>query len=136
MLENGQLMTPIARFIVLIAMALLAGACGDDPRRAEEGARWLQERYLFRPFGEMGEINRIYVSDAELIRMEVQIDNQDYVDAINAQSLLVQSLIAKYACPNKASKLWEVIGEDITVRVDLKTGSEPIASAICMPEQA
>ena len=134
MLKNGQRMTPIARFIVTISMVLTAAACGDDPRRAEDGVRWLQERYLFRPFGEMGEITKVYVSDAALIRMVVQISSQEYVDAINAQSLLVQSLIAKYACPNKASKLWEIIGEDVTVRVDLRSGADPVASAICLPE--
>ncbi len=121
--------------MLAISMALTAAGCGgDDPRRAEDGARWLQEPYLFRPFGEMGEINRIYVSDAHLIRIDVLITNQEYIDAINAQSLMLQSLIAKYACPNKSSKLWGIVGEDVTVRVDLTTGSEPISSAICKPE--
>ncbi len=127
-------MTPIARFTIAVSMALTVVGCGDDPRRAEDGVRWLQERYLFRPFGEMGEISKIFVSDAALIRMEVLITNQEYIDAINARSLMVQSLIAKYACPKKGSKLWDIIGEDVTVRVDLTTGTEPISSAICMPE--
>ncbi|MEX2617821.1 MAG: hypothetical protein WD767_17155 [Alphaproteobacteria bacterium] len=92
-----------------ISTILTVTACGDDPRRAEDGVRWLQERYLFRPFAEMGEFSRIYVSDAHLIRMEVLIGHQDHVDAINARSLKVQSLIAKYACPHKASKLWQIM---------------------------
>lgn len=133
-MDNGPRMTPIARFVFSVSICFTAMACGDDPRRAEEGTRWLQERYLFRPFGEIGEFSRIFVADANLIRMEVLIADQDYIDAINARSLMMQSLIAKYACPNRASELWEIIGEDVTVRVDLTTGSEPISSAICLPE--
>mgnify|MGYP000288715408 CR=1 FL=1 len=126
----AQVAPILLAFLTLISVV----GCSEDPRRAQEGAKWLQERYLFRPFGNIGEISKIYVSDAELIRMEVLITNQEHADAINAQSLMLQSLIAKYACPRKASKLWEIVGEDVTIRVDLKTDTETVSSAICKPE--
>lgn len=127
-------MIPVARFSIAFMLLLTVVGCSEDPRRAEEGTKWLQQRYLFRPFGNIGEISKIYVSDASLIRMEVLMKNQEHADVINAQSLMLQSLIAKYACPRKASKLWEILGDDVTVRVDLKTDTEAVSSAICMPE--
>lgn len=104
------------------------------PHRAEEGAKWLQQRYLFKPFGDVGEISKIYVSDASLIRIEVMLTRQESADAISAKSLMMRSLIAKYACPRKAAKLWEIVGEDVTIRIDLKTESAKVSSAICKPE--
>jgi hypothetical protein len=120
-----------------LAIASLAGAlfivsCGEgDRRQAEAGAEWLQERRLFRRVGDIGEITKVRAESAELIRMVVEVSDPKRADAIDSQSLMRQSLIAKYACPGKGSNLWPIIGDAVTLRVDFMIGERNIASAIC-----
>lgn len=115
--------------VVWLAMPLLG--CGEDRSKAEAGATWLAEHRLFRPFGKIGEISRVTVESAELIRMEVDIPDERHAEAIDAQSLMVQSMIAKYACPGQSSGIWKILGEDIVLRVDLVSGGKTVASGIC-----
>lgn len=121
------------RRLVAVAAVLLAGlsGCEEDRSQAEAGAVWLAEHKLFRPFGEIGEISKITVESAELIRMIVTIPDRRHAEMIDSHSLMLQSLIAKYACPGKSADLWPVLGKDIVLRVDLKTDGETVASAIC-----
>ncbi len=123
----------IRRLAILLAGVLFIAGCGEgDRRRAEAGAEWLQERRLFRRVGDIGEITKVKVESAELIRMVVLISDPKHADAIEVQSLMKQSLIAKYACPGKGSNLWPIIGDDVTLRVDFKIGERNITSAICV----
>lgn len=115
----------------IIALVMLLPGCEEDRSQAEAAAGWLAERRLFRPFGEIGEISKVSVESADLIRMQVSIPDKRHTDAIDAQSLMVQSLIAKYACPGKGADIWQMLGEDIVLRVDLTSGDETIASGIC-----
>jgi hypothetical protein len=127
-------MQPFAHFLTLLFLAIAMYGCGGDIEKAEEGAKWLQERYMFRPFGNIGEITKIYVEDAEQIRLEVELTEQASAQLIDAQNLMIQSLIAKYACPRKATKLWMILGDDVQLRIDLKHAGAQVASALCMPE--
>lgn len=116
----------------LPALAILLAACGEGDRsKAEAGASWLAEKRLFRPFGQIGEITKISVESAEEIRMHVTIPDDRHVEAIDAQSLMIQSMIAKYACPSKGSDLWPILGDTVKLRVDLRTGDKLFASGIC-----
>ncbi len=120
----------VACMIVAVGFAL--AGCGEEDRsKAEAGAAWLAEKTLFRPFGKIGEITKITVESAKLIRMQVLIPDKRYSEAIDAQSLMLQSMIAKYACPSKGSALWTKLDKTVTLRVDLTTGEKPIASGIC-----
>ena len=71
------------------------------------------------------------MESAELIRMEVDIPDDRHAEAIDAQSLMVQSMIAKYACPGRGADIWQMLGEDIVLRVDLVSSGKTIASGIC-----
>jgi hypothetical protein len=116
----------------LAAVGLALAGCGEEDRsQAEAGANWLGEKRLFRPFGKIGEITKVTVESAELIRMHVAISEKRSAEAIDAQSLMLQSMIAKHACPGKKSGLWPILGKEIMLRVDLKIGEEIIASGIC-----
>jgi len=118
--------------LAFVVCAFGAAGCGEEDRsQAEAGATWLAEHRLFRPFGDIGEITRVTVESAEMIRMEVNIRDKNHVEAIDAQSLMVQSLIAKYACPNRGAEIWPILGDSIMLRVDLVAGKEAVASGIC-----
>ena len=116
---------------MLFVVGIGASACSEDRSKAETAANWLTKNRLFRPFGKIGEIIKITVESAELIRMYVDIPDKRHADAIDAHSLMFQSLIAKYACPSKGSGLWPLLGKEITLRVDLMTRKDHVASAIC-----
>lgn len=117
-------------FVLVFSFAL--SACGEEDRtKAEAGAAWLTQHRLFRPFGKLGEIAQVAVVSAEQIRMEIDIKREDHADAIDAKSLLFQSMIARFACPDKGSEFWSIVGDDVALRVNLKSGKESIASGIC-----
>jgi len=121
-----------AVFAIILASPLLLSACGEEDRsQAELGAIWLTEHRLHQPFGPIGKINKITVESAELIRMYVDIPDKRHADTIDSQSLMFQSMLAKYACPSKGADLWPLLGEQITLRVDLMTGEDHVASGIC-----
>ena len=115
--------------VVWLAVPLFG--CEEDRSKAEAGATWLAEHRLFRPFGKIGEISRVTAESAELIRMQVDIPDERHAEAIDAQSLMVQSMIAKYACPGWGAAIWQILGKDIDLRVDLVSGGKTIASGIC-----
>ena len=120
----------VATLLCLVGPLLLA-ACDEDRSQAEAGAAWLTDHRLNKPFGPIGSINRITVESADMIRMNVDIPDRRHAEAIDTQSLMFQTMIAKYACPSKGAALWPMLGEDIMLRVDLMTGDDHIASAIC-----
>jgi hypothetical protein len=125
-------MIPRTVFAMLLVGALFLSACGEEDRsQAELGAIWLTEHRLHQPFGPIGKINKITVESAKLIRMYIDIPDKRHADAIDAQSLMFQSMVAKYACPSKGADLWPLLGQEISLRVDLMTGSDHVASAIC-----
>lgn len=126
----GALRKAAVRSLVLCAV-VLAGCGEEDRSQAEAGAAWLAERRLFRPFGEVGEVTKVAVESAKLIRMEVTVANRRHVEAIDAQSLMVQSLIARDACPSEKSAFWPILGDKVALRVDLTAGGDVIASGIC-----
>ena len=116
----------------LVVCGLVVTACGEEDRsQAEAGVDWLAERRLFRPVGKIGAVSKVTVESAELIRMEVIVNDKERVEAIEAQSLMVQSLIAKYACPKEGSDFWPILGDKVALRVDLLAGKDVIASGIC-----
>jgi hypothetical protein len=111
---------------------MMVTACGEaDRTKAEAGASWLTQHRLFRLFGKLGEISKVVVDSAKMIRMEVDIRSEEHADAIDAQSLLLQSMIARFACPDKGAKFWSLVGKNVGLRVNLKSGEESIASGIC-----
>lgn len=117
-------------FVLVFSFAL--SACGEaDRTKAEAGAAWLTQHRLFRPFGQLGEISYIAVESAKMIHMEIYIRREDHAEVIDAQSLLQQAMIARFACPAKGSEFWSLVGEDVALRVKLKSGDESIASGIC-----
>lgn len=125
-------MIPRAVFAMILASPLLLSACGEEDRsQMELGAIWLTEYRLHRPFGPIGKINRLTVERAELIRMYVDIPDKRNSDTIDSQSLMFQSMLAKYACPSEGADLWPLLGEEITLLVDLITGNDHVASGIC-----
>lgn len=119
------------RIALLLAGLMALAACEEDLSQAEAGAIWLTEHKLHDPFGPIGKIDKIIVESAELIRMRVDIPDRRHADAIDTHSLMFQSMLAKYACPEKSAEIWVLLGEDITLRVDLMTGEDHVASAIC-----
>jgi hypothetical protein len=57
-----------------LALSMMVTACGEaDRTKAEAGASWLTQHRLFRPFGKLGEISKVVVDCAKMIRMEVDI---------------------------------------------------------------
>ena len=119
-------------FPLLLLGTLLLSACGEEDRsQAEAGAIWLTDRRLDEPFGPIGKINKITVESAEMIRMHIDIPDKRHAQAIDTQSLMFQNMMARYACPSKGASLWPLLGEDIALRVDLRSGEDHIASAIC-----
>ena len=117
--------------LLVLAGSLLLAACDEDRSQAEAGAVWLTDHRLNKPFGPIGSINRITVESAEMIRMNVDIPDRRHAEAIDTQSLMFQTMMAKYACPRKGAALWPMLGEEIRLRVDLMTSDDHIASAIC-----
>lgn len=116
----------------VLAFSFALSACGEEDRtKAEAGAAWLTQHRLFRPFGKVGEIAQVAVESAKMIRMEIDIKREEHVDVIDAQSLLLQSMIARFACPAQGEEFWSLVGEEVRLRVNLKSGEESIASGIC-----
>ncbi len=116
---------------VLLAAGLFLAGCEEDRSQAEAGVAWLGQHRLFRPFGDIGEISRVAIDSAKLIRLEVEISRKAHSRVIDEQSLMIQSLIARYACPPKTSPFWREMGKTVKLRVDLVYEKERIASGIC-----
>ena len=124
-------MTRCFAVVLAFTSSLLLAACEEDRSQVKAAADWLTEYRLNKPFGPIGNINRITVESAEMIRMNVDIPDRRHAEAIDTQSLMFQNMMAKYACPRKVSPLWSMLGEAIMLRVDLMSGDDHIASAIC-----
>jgi hypothetical protein len=121
-------------FIALAALFL--GGCGeDDPARAREAVSWLRMHKHDGLANQVWKITDLKLQDASHIAVSVWVPNPRHVELIRSQSLMRQSLIAKYACPPPTAGLWSIVGDEVEIRVNLYDEDIKLGNTVCKPPQ-
>ena len=119
-------------FVALVAM--LVGGCGEeDPARAREAVSWLRMHKHDGLANQVWKITGLEVKDPHHIVVSVWVPNPRHVELIRSQTLMRQSLIAKYACPPPTAGLWSIVRDDIEVRMNLYDEGIKLGNTVCVP---
>lgn len=131
-----RLLPPWNRLVVgaVLSLTLLVGACGEaDQTKAREAVSWMRMHKYDGQANPIWKITKLEIKDAENIVVEILVANEQHVDAIRSKSLIRKAMIAKYACPPPTAAIWDIVKDDIQIRVDLHDHSDPLGSGICQP---
>jgi hypothetical protein len=131
-----RLLSPWNSLVVgaALSLALLLGACGEaDQTKAREAVSWMRMHKYDGQANPIWKITKLEIKDAENIVVEILVPNEQHVDAIRSKSLIRKAMIAKYACPPPTAAIWDIVKDDIQIRVDLHDHSVPLGSGICQP---
>jgi hypothetical protein len=125
----------LPRILVILSVASLSvSACGEaDQTKVREAVSWMRMHKYDGQANPIWKITKLEIKDAENIVVEILVPNEQHVDAIRAKSLILKSMIAKYACPPQTAALWDIVKDDIQIRVNLHDHGDPLGSGICQP---
>lgn len=120
--------------ILWCAAALGLAACdsSDEQAKAEAAVRWLDD-YASR-ISETSEleVSRIRREDqSDVIDMDVIMTNPRKVRDLRSRSRIQQFKILQLICPPPHEEIWRLLGDDLTLRINISGGAENIASGSC-----
>ncbi len=119
---------------VTLSTAFLLGACGEpDLTKAREAVSWMRMHKYDGQANPIWKITKLEIKDAENIVVEILVPNEEHVEVIRSKSLIRKALIAKYACPPPTVALWDIVKDDIQIRVNLHDQGDPLGGGFCQP---
>jgi hypothetical protein len=119
-------------FALLLAISL--AACGEaDQTKAREAVSWMRMHKYDGQASPIWKITGLAVKDAEHIIVDILVPDAAHVKSIRTKSLLRKAGIAKFACPPPTAALWDIVKDEIEVRVNLHDQGEPLGNTICLP---
>ncbi len=115
-----------------IIIPLVLGAC-DDGRaaRAEEAAKWLRAYTKSHPPNQVWRATHVYGSDKGTVVMEVLVLSPKQAAAIKARRKIAQVLIVQLACPPADAEVWDILGRDQSLWINLNGADGVLAGATC-----
>lgn len=121
-----------AAVAVVCAAGWVSGCGEEDLTQAKKAVSWMRMHKHDGRANQVWKITDLKIESAKKIVVEVFVSNEDHADAISSQSLMRQSLIAKYACPPDTAEIWQIVKDDIQLRVNLNDRDGRIANTICV----
>ncbi len=120
------------RLLGAVILPLLLGAC-DDGRaaKAEEAAKWLRAYTRSHPPNRVWRATRISGSDKGTVVMDVLVPSPKQAAAIKAQTKIAQVRIVQLACPPADAEVWDILGRDQSLWINLNGAEGTIAGATC-----
>ncbi len=115
-----------------IIIPFVLGAC-DDGRaaRAEEAAKWLRAYTKSHPPNQVWRATRVYGSDKGNVVMDVLVLSPKQAAAIKARRKIAQVLIVQLACPPADAEVWDILGRDQSLWINLNGADGVLAGATC-----
>ncbi len=115
-----------------IIIPFVLGAC-DDGRaaRAEEAAKWLRAYTKSHPPNQVWRATRVYGSDKGNVVMEVLEQSPKQAAAIKARRKITQVLIVQLACPPADAEVWDILGRDQSLWINLNGADGALTGATC-----
>lgn len=96
---------------VLMAALILASCGGEDEKRANKAAAWLQDTAAMRDLPEGWVIEKVTVQNGDGVEMEVHLTSPEQENNIRTIPQMQRFAAVQVACPKKDDEIWTMLSE-------------------------
>ncbi len=119
--------------LAIMLTAVLVTACGDGEKaaRAEKAAVFMRQYSKVHPPNKIWETIEVKVKKSDKVVMEVLVKPELQVTELKLLPKLNKAGIVQLACPAADAKVWSILGNDISLWINLNGPDGYIIGATC-----